>query len=155
MSPWIFWPITALGGRFFGSWGTFFWIQGDVFWDPGGWVFGYTLSLGWVILLHFFKKIMRFGTFYIYLCHQKTSLNNIYNYHFFWNCPFNDSVMVWSDYWRVPSYFQSVQNSPKWLTRSHKWLSSDSKYFSNESKWAQMTARWSQITPYYSRWSLF
>ena len=76
------------GGRFFGSRGTFFGIQGDVFWDPGGRVFGYTLSLGWVILFCFMKKILRFGMFYIYFCHQKTSLYNIYNYHFFRNCPF-------------------------------------------------------------------
>ena len=47
---------------------------GDVFWDPGGCVFGYTLSLGWVILFCFLKKILRFGMFYLYFCHQKTSL---------------------------------------------------------------------------------
>ena len=76
----------------FGIQGTFFGIQGDVFWDPGGWVFGYTLSLGWVILLRFFKKILRFGTFYIYFCRQKISLNNISNYHFFQNCPFKVKV---------------------------------------------------------------
>ena len=35
--------------------------------------------------------------FYIYFCHQKTSLYNISNYHFFRNCPFKLNIHLLLD----------------------------------------------------------